>query len=109
MDWFSTLFAGAAGLTLGNVGMMIVGGILIYLAIAKEYEPMLLLPIGVGGILANIPDTGLTEPGGLLSIFYQVGIANELFPSLIFIGVGAMTDFGPLLENPKLERLSVSS
>ena len=109
MNWFNTLFAGAAGLTLGNVGMMIVGGILIYLAIAKEYEPMLLLPIGVGGILANIPNTGLTEPGGLLYIFYQVGIANELFPSLIFIGVGAMTDFGPLLENPKLVLLGAAA
>ncbi|OQY25108.1 MAG: glutaconyl-CoA decarboxylase subunit beta [Anaerolineaceae bacterium 4572_32.1] len=82
--------------------MMIVGGVLIYLAIAKEYEPVLLLPIGMGAILANIPLTGMGigQENGLFDILYQAGIANELFPLLIFIGVGAMTDFGPLLENP---------
>lgn len=80
--------------------MIIVGGVLIYLAIAKEYEPVLLLPIGLGAIMANIPVTGMTEPDGLFGILYNVGIKNELFPLLIFVGVGAMTDFGPLLERP---------
>lgn len=86
--------------------MIVVGGILILLAIAKEYEPLLLLPIGLGCILANLPLTGMLDRDasgkamGLLSVLYDFGIANELFPSLIFIGIGAMTDFGPLLENP---------
>lgn len=83
-----------------NIVMMAVGGILIYLAIVKEYEPVLLLPIGAGAILANIPATELNSPEGLFGILYSVGIKNELFPLLIFIGVGAMTDFGPLLERP---------
>jgi sodium ion-translocating decarboxylase beta subunit len=103
VDWatlFQELVKGLTSVELGNVAMMAVGGVLIYLAIAKEYEPMLLLPIGVGAILANIPLTGMTEEGGLFHILYQAGIGNELFPLLIFIGVGAMTDFGPLLENP---------
>ena len=105
MDWSTLVQELTKGLTsieLGNVVMMIVGGVLIYLAIAKEYEPVLLLPIGVGAVLANIPLTGMGigEAHGLFDILYQAGIANELFPLLIFIGVGAMTDFGPLLENP---------
>lgn len=73
---------------------------MIYLAIAKEYEPTLLLPIGLGAILANLPLTGMTEVGGLFDVLYRAGIENELFPLLIFVGIGAMTDFGPLLENP---------
>ena len=109
MGWLEVLFSGLASLTLGQVVMMLVGGILIYLAIAKEYEPMLLLPIGVGCILANIPNTGMTDEHGLLWTLYQAGIANELFPSLVFIGVGAMTDFGPLLENPKLVLLGAAA
>ena len=96
----SRLIQGFANLTLGQVIMMVVGGVLIYLAIAKEYEPVLLLPIGIGAIMANIPVTGMTEPEGLFGILYNVGIKNELFPLLIFVGVGAMTDFGPLLERP---------
>jgi len=102
MDWTGLLrlLSGFLNLTLGNVVMMIVGGILIYLAIAKKYEPTLLLPIGLGAIMANIPATGMTEEGGLFAVLYEMGIANELFPLLIFIGIGAMTDFGPLLENP---------
>lgn len=96
----SQLIRGFANLTLGQVIMMLVGGVLIYLAIAKEYEPVLLLPIGIGAILANIPVTGMTESDGILGILYNVGIKNELFPLLIFVGVGAMTDFGPLLERP---------
>ena len=82
--------------------MMAVGGVLIYLAIAKEYEPVLLLPIGLGAILANIPAHRHDRRGGAASsVLYDVGIENELFPLLIFIGIGAMTDFGPLLENPQ--------
>ena len=102
------LLSGPLHLTPGNVVMMLVGGALIYLAIAKEYEPVLLLPIGVGAILANLPLTGMTEPGGIFAILYDVGIATELFPLLIFIGVGAMTDFGPLLENPHLVLLGAA-
>jgi len=105
VDWstlFHELVKGLSSIEPGNVIMMIVGGVLIYLAIAKEYEPVLLLPIGMGAILANIPLTGMGigQENGLFDILYQAGIANELFPLLIFIGVGAMTDFGPLLENP---------
>ncbi len=94
------LVKGISGLTWQSAVMILVGGLLIYLAIAKEYEPVLLLPIGAGAILANIPATGLTDEHGLFKVLYDAGIANELFPLLIFIGVGAMTDFGPLLERP---------
>ncbi|MFP3896589.1 MAG: sodium ion-translocating decarboxylase subunit beta [Anaerolineales bacterium] len=96
------LLRGVYGLTVGRIVMMGVGGLLIWLAIRKRYEPLLLLPIGLGCILANIPGTGLLEHDGLLGLLYEIGIENELFPSLVFIGIGAMTDFGPLLENPKL-------
>ena len=109
MEWITQLLYGFLGLTLGNIAMLAVGGILIYLAISKEYEPLLLLPIGMGCVLANIPLTGLTDEHGLLWTLYQAGIANELFPSLVFIGVGAMTDFGPLLENPKLVLLGAAA
>ncbi|HCA28488.1 MAG TPA: glutaconyl-CoA decarboxylase subunit beta, partial [Ruminococcaceae bacterium] len=80
--------------------MMIIGGLLIFLAIKKEYEPMLLLPIGFGAILANIPGSSAIGEHGFLTVLYNAGIANELFPILIFIGVGAMIDFGPLLRRP---------
>jgi carboxybiotin decarboxylase len=109
MGWLATLFGGLAALTILQVIMILVGAVLIYLAIAKEYEPLLLLPIGVGCILANIPNTGMTDEHGLLWTLYQAGIANELFPSLVFIGVGAMTDFGPLLENPRLVLLGAAA
>ena len=102
------LFPGILALTWGQVVMLAIGGVLIFLAIKKEYEPLLLLPIGVGCILANIPATGLTDDNGLLWHLYQTGIANELFPSLVFIGIGAMTDFGPLLENPKVVLLGAA-
>ena len=85
-----------------NLIMILAGGVLIYLAIKKDFEPVLLLPIGFGAILANLPLTGITDAAeGFLGILYQAGIKTELFPLLIFIGIGAMTDFGPLLENPK--------
>jgi len=91
-----------------NLVMIAVGGVLIYLAIAKDYEPSLLLPIGFGAILANLPLTGATEAGGWLKNLYDAGIATELFPLFIFIAIGAMTDFGPLLENPKMALLGAA-
>lgn len=84
------------------------GGLLIYLAIAKDYEPVLLIPIGFGAILANLPLTGILRPNGLLGLLYRAGVETELFPLLIFIGVGAMTDFGPLLENPRMALLGAA-
>lgn len=96
-----SLAAGITSLTWQAVVMMAVGGVLIWLAIRYEYEPLLLLPIGLGCILANIPGTGMLDEHGLLTVLYNAGIENELFPSLVFIGIGAMTDFGPLLENPR--------
>jgi oxaloacetate decarboxylase beta subunit len=95
-------------LTWQNLVMMAAGGLLIYLAIAKDYEPVLLLPIGFGAILTNLPLTGIASPEGFLGILYEAGIRTELFPLLIFIGVGAMTDFGPLLENPRMALLGAA-
>ena len=95
-------------LTWQNLVMMGAGGVLIFLAVTKEYEPVLLLPIGFGAILTNLPLTGIAGPEGLLGLLYEVGIRTELFPLLIFIGVGAMTDFGPLLENPKMALLGAA-
>jgi carboxybiotin decarboxylase len=95
-------------LTWQRVVMMAIGGVLIYLAIAKDYEPVLLLPIGFGAILANLPLTGITDPEGFLGILYKAGIATELFPLFVFIAIGAMTDFGPLLEMPKMALLGAA-
>ncbi len=96
--------------SLKNLVMILAGGLLIYLAIKKDFEPILLLPIGFGAILANLPLTGITDAaeGGFLGVLYQAGIKTELFPLLIFIGIGAMTDFGPLLENPKMAILGAA-
>lgn len=96
--------------SLKNLVMILAGGLLIYLAIKKDFEPMLLLPIGFGALLANLPLTGITNAaeGGFLGVLYQAGIKTELFPLLIFIGIGAMTDFGPLLENPKMAILGAA-
>ncbi|AVJ56360.1 sodium ion-translocating decarboxylase subunit beta [Idiomarina sp. OT37-5b] len=104
MDKLLTLWqtTGIAAMTIGQASMIIVGGILLYLAIAKKFEPLLLLPIGFGAILANIPLGGFNEPGGVLYYVYNVGIDTGMFPLLIFMGVGALTDFGPLLANPKM-------
>jgi oxaloacetate decarboxylase beta subunit len=102
------LLQGIYHLSPGALLMMAVGGLLIYLAVAKEYEPMLLLPIGAGAILANLPLSPLIEEGGMLQVLHQAGVSNELFPLLIFIGIGAMTDFGPLLERPKLVLLGAA-
>lgn len=110
MEWDSllTLLAAPTLLTLPAIVMILAGGLLIYLGVAKEYEPVLLIPIGFGAILTNLPLTGVAEAEGLLGILYDAGIRNELFPLLIFIGVGAMTDFGPLLENPKMALLGAA-
>ena len=88
-------------ITPGQGVMILIGMLLLYLAIKKNFEPLLLVPIGFGGVLANIPGAGLAEAGGILHIFYTVGIESGAFPLIIFMGVGAMTDFGPLLANPK--------
>ena len=94
-----------ANITWQQVVMWAIGGVLIYLAIKKDMEPSLLLPIGFGAILVNLPLSGAVDQGaerGALSVLYDAGIANELFPLILFIGIGAMIDFGPLLANPKL-------
>ncbi|MBF0201458.1 MAG: sodium ion-translocating decarboxylase subunit beta [Desulfamplus sp.] len=105
MDIFGMLFktTGLFYLTPGMVVMWIIGVTLIYLAISREYEPLLLLPIGFGIILVNLPLAGLMEPHeGLLWKFYQYGIHWEIIPPVIFLGLGALTDFGPLIANPRL-------
>ncbi len=105
---FTELSKGFANLSIGNVIMIAAGCVLIYLAIAKEYEPVLLLPIGMGCVIANIPMTGMTGPEGLFTVLYDAGIQNELFPLIIFIGVGAMIDFSPLLSQPKMVLLGAA-
>ena len=109
---FESLQTGLYGLTSGvtyllseggpNVIMLLISAALLYLGVKKEVEPLLLVPIGFGSMLANIPLSDLMEPGGFLRILYDMGITNELFPLLIFVGIGAMIDFGSLLENPKM-------
>lgn len=96
------LLIGILALTPQNAVMIAAGCALLYLGIKKEYEPLLLVPIGFGAILVNIPLAGMMEQGGLLRHFYDFGVITEIFPCLIFIGIGAMTDFAPLLENPKV-------
>ncbi|NWF54603.1 MAG: sodium ion-translocating decarboxylase subunit beta [Syntrophaceae bacterium] len=103
------ILEGLAGLLIGfgnlewtHGVMILVGFTLIYLGIKKEMEPLLLIPIGFGAVLVNIPMSGLMEEGGLLRHFYEAGIMTEIFPCLIFVGIGAMTDFGPLLGNPRI-------
>jgi oxaloacetate decarboxylase beta subunit len=95
--------------TWGRLIMFVVCFALFYLAIAKRYEPLLLLPIAFGGLLANIPVANIGGPDGFLGIIYAMGIENGLFPLLIFMGVGAMTDFGPLLANPKTAFLGAAA
>ena len=90
--------------TEGGMGKLIMIGVslvLVYLAIVRGFEPLLLLPIGMGGLLSNAPLAGISDPGGFLYIIYEFGINSGLFPLIIFMGVGAMTDFGPLIANPK--------
>lgn len=104
--WAST---GIANFTFGQVVMIVVGSLLIYLAISKGFEPLLLIPIGFGGVLANIPVAEIAGPDGLLGILYHSGIETGVFPLLIFMGVGAMTDFGPLLARPSLMILGAAA
>ena len=104
--WEST---GLYNFTLGQIFMICIGGLLIFLAIKKGFEPLLLLPIGFGGILANIPVAEISGPDGLLGILYHMGIETGIFPLLIFMGVGAMTDFGPLLARPSLMILGAAA
>tara|TARA_A100001015_G_C15040154_1_gene739090 strand:+ start:373 stop:1509 length:1137 start_codon:yes stop_codon:yes gene_type:complete len=96
--WLNT---GIAQLTIEQAFMMLVGLGLLYLAIVKRFEPLLLVPIGFGGILANTPGVEIAVGTGVLAQFYDLGIGTGIFPLIIFMGVGAMTDFGPLLANPK--------
>ena len=103
------LFSNLGEIQWQMVVMWLIGGLLIYLAIKKEMEPTLLLPMGFGAILVNLPWSGAitqTYPTGVepgpLNVLFDAGIANELFPLLLFIGIGAMIDFGPLLSNPKM-------
>ena len=107
-----SLVTGLYGLTAGvtylftqggpNVIMLLVAALLLWLGVKKEVEPLLLVPIGFGCLLVNIPLSDLMDKGGLLRILYEMGIANEVFPLLIFVGIGAMIDFGALLEKPKM-------
>jgi len=100
VNGLSGLIAGFQHLHWSNPIMIAVGSVLLYLGIKKDFEPLLLVPIGFGCILINIPLAGLMEEGGFLRVIYDAGIMTELFPLLIFVGIGAMTDFTPLLENP---------
>lgn len=103
MDIFIQLFgqSGVANMAVGNLVMFVVAGILIYLAVTKNYEPLLLIPIGFGALLANLPMAGMSSYGdGIMAVIYDAGIRTELLPPLIFLGVGVLTDFRPLLARP---------
>ncbi|MBF0590102.1 MAG: sodium ion-translocating decarboxylase subunit beta, partial [Magnetococcales bacterium] len=102
MDMLNTLWqtTGLYNLEWGQALMIGIGGLLIYLAIVKGFEPLLLVPIGFGTLLSNIPIAGISDPGGMLYMVYDVGIKTGIFPLLIFLGVGALTDFGPLIAMP---------
>jgi oxaloacetate decarboxylase beta subunit len=102
------LLKGLIHFTWGNAVMITAALILIYLAIYKEIEPVLLLPIGFGCLLANIPLAGMTAAEGMMAVLYDAGIATELFPLLIFVGVGAMIDFSPLLAQPRMALLGAA-
>lgn len=96
------LIQGLLHLTPGHVVMLAVGGGLLYLGVSRGLEPLLLVPIGFGAILVNIPGSGLMEEHGVLRVVYDAGVLTELFPVLIFLGIGAMTDFGPLFASPRI-------
>ena len=104
--WLST---GLANFTWGQAVMILISLLLIYLAIYRKFEPLLLLPIGFGGILSNIPAAGIAGPDGLLGMIFSFGISTGVFPLLIFMGVGAMTDFGPLIANPRTALLGAAA
>jgi oxaloacetate decarboxylase beta subunit len=103
-DVLSALVSGFTSLTWQSAFLILLGCVLLYLAIAKGFEPLLLIPIGFGVILGNLPLAGLaaSDEGGVLNIIYKAGILTEIFPCLIFVGLGAMIDFGPLLANPSV-------
>lgn len=96
--WHGT---GLYQMTFGQGVMIVIGLLLLYLAIRRGFEPLLLVPIGFGGILANLPGAGLAVGDGILHLFYSVGLESGAFPLIIFMGVGALTDFGPMLANPR--------
>ncbi len=104
--WAST---GIANFSPGQIAMILVGGLLLFLAIYKKFEPLLLVPIGFGAILSNIPVADIAGPEGLLGYVYHVGIDTGVFPLLIFMGVGALTDFSPLIANPKVLLLGAAA
>jgi len=107
-DTLGLLLQGVAHVTPQSVVMLAIAGVLLYLGIARDYEPLLLVPIGAGCLLANLPLSPLVADDGMLRVLYDMGIRNELFPLLIFIGIGALTDFGPLLENPRMVLLGAA-
>jgi oxaloacetate decarboxylase beta subunit len=107
-DTLGLLLQGLNHVTLQSLVMIGVACVLLYLGIVRKYEPLLLLPIGAGCLLANLPLSPLVAEDGMLRVLYDAGIRNELFPLLIFIGIGALTDFGPLLENPRLVLLGAA-
>lgn len=110
MDFLNAIFGNALNINYQMVIMWVIGAVLIYLAIKKDMEPTLLLPMGFGAILVNLPMSGavtqyvegVAQEAGVIDVLFNAGIANELFPLLLFVGIGAMIDFGPLLSNPKL-------
>lgn len=103
MDQFSFLIRGFAGITWQMLVMWVIGGLLIWLAVKKDFEPALLLPMGFGAILVNLPYTGVLGDSGIVQWLYRTGIgASEAMPLLLFVGIGAMIDFGPLLSNPRM-------
>ena len=110
MDFLNAIFGNALNINYQMVIMWVIGAVLIYLAIKKDMEPTLLLPMGFGAILVNLPMSGavtqyvegVAQEVGVIDVLFNAGIANELFPLLLFVGIGAMIDFGPLLSNPKL-------
>ena len=107
-ETLALLLQGLTNVTPQSVAMMGVAFVLLYLGIVKGYEPLLLVPIAAGCLLANLPLSPLIAEDGLLRVLYDMGIKNELFPLLIFVGIGALTDFGPLLENPRLVLLGAA-
>ena len=102
------LMKGVNNVTWQSLFMIGVSMVLFYLAIVKDYEPLLLLPIAAGCMLANLPLSPMIAEDGMLTVLYNMGITNEMFPLLIFVGIGALTDFGPLLENPRLVLLGAA-
>jgi len=105
--WETTGLANFGGV--GPIAMMAVGGVLIYLGISRRFEPLLLIPIGFGAILGNIPVADIGGPDGILGYFYSVGVSTGIFPLLIFLGVGALTDFGALIADPKTLMLGAAA